>query len=157
MSEQPNAQDQNKRASRMIHQPGRRRAISVTQIVLAGLIVVVLLFAINLGSRISAGQKLQNERRALEDDIATMQSERATLQSDLNYYQSDAYVEEWARRDGKMVLPGEVLVIPIPHGTAHPTPTPIPEPVEELSVIQPANRPAWHMWWEIFFDSPPPQ
>ena len=33
-----------------------------------------------------------------------------------DYVLSDAYVEQWARGDGKMVRPGEVLVVPVPSG-----------------------------------------
>ncbi len=69
---------------------------------------------------------------------------------------SDAYVESWAHDDGKMVRDGEVLVIPVPSGAeVDATPAPAVSPIDVQTT--PDQAPTWVLWWQLFFDSPPPK
>ena len=72
-----------------------------------------------------------------------------------DYAQSDAFVEQWAHSDGKMVRPGEVLVIPVPVSTPVAA-TPTPSVFLEIETSPPTPQP-WTLWWSLFFDSPPPE
>ncbi len=124
------------------------------QIVFGSILAISLLLAINFSGRIAAGRRIESERDTLEEVISTLQAQATALRSELNYVNSDNFVEKWARKEGKMVKGDEVLVIPVP-GQATPEPAPTPF----VSVASNNPRPDtenWKLWWQLFFDSPPP-
>ena len=129
--------------------------ISGVQVMFAAILSIGLILAINFSTRIAAGQPLQEAYSRVGTEIASLQQEQEQLTARRDYVQSDAYVESWARSDGKMVRPGEILVVPVPSGSeVNATPTP------EVSIDQVRTTPdqiqPWVLWWQIFFDSPPP-
>ncbi len=127
------------------------------QILFASILAIGLLLAINFSNRISAGQRIQKDREALEMEIATLTAEQEALRRELDYVSGDAFVEAWARAEGKMVRPGEVLVIPVPAGLPLPTATPTPEvPPAFLEAEQDQEIEPWRVWWALFIDGPPP-
>lgn len=131
--------------------------LSGMQILFVSILAIGLLLAINFSSRIAAGQRIQRDRQELEMEIATLQAEQAALIAERDYARSDEYVVSWARSEGKMILPNEVLVIPVPAGNPLPTATPAPAMPETLfpeEEEQPVEN--WRLWWALFFDSDPP-
>ncbi len=132
----------------------RSGQVSSVQITFAVILAVGLILAINFSSRISVGQPLMEAYDSIQTEIVDLEREQATLIAERDYARSDAYVEEWARDDGKMIRPGEKLVIPVPSGIiVNATPTPIPQAAFNAGVDEPAP---WQLWWAMFFDSPPP-
>ncbi|MFQ3537110.1 MAG: septum formation initiator family protein [Aggregatilineales bacterium] len=132
------------------------RPIASMQIAFGSILAISLLLAINFSGRIAAGRQLNAQRQELLYNIETLQARATALRTELNFYASDAFIEEWARREGKMIKPGEVLVVPVPPLTT-PTPirtaTPLPE-----AVIRRESAPSnFELWWQLFFDSPPPR
>ncbi len=133
----------------------KRGQISGVQVMFAAILSIGLILAINFSARIAAGQPLQAAYDRVRNEIDLLQVQQAQLTSQRDYVLSDAYVEEWARSDGKMVRPGEVLVVPVPAAadvavTAEP-------PVSEAQVHTTDAQPLpWTLWWQIFLDSPPP-
>ncbi len=136
--------------------PSGSRQLSGMQILFASILAIGLLLAINFSNRISAGRRIQENYEALQMEIATLEAEQAALQEELSYVRSDAYVESWARAEGKMVRPGEVLVVPVPAGAPLPTPTPTPAVSVPLLDEEEPPMENWRLWWALFFDSPPP-
>jgi cell division protein FtsB len=139
---------------------GKRRMpavqLSGVQITFAMIIAFGLILAINFSSRIAAGQPLEEMYAHVNAEVAQLQAEQATLIAVRDYSRSDAYVEQWARSEGKMVREGEVLVIPVPAGARNPAePTPAPMPTIPVETTDPAPE-NWMLWWALFFDSPPP-
>jgi len=134
----------------------RRGGLSGVQITFAMIIAFGLVIAINFSSRIAAGQPLMEVYDEVQTEVAQLEREQATLVALRDYSQSDAYVEAWARGEGKLVREGEVLVVPVPANAsaAQPTPVPVPTVPVETSPPQPEN---WMLWWSLFFDSPPPE
>jgi cell division protein FtsB len=122
------------------------------QIVFGSILAISLLLAINFSGRIAAGRRIESERDNLEQVISTLQAQATALRAELNYVNSDAFVEKWARKEGKMVKGDEVLVIPVP-GQA--TPEPAPTPFVAVTNQRPETE-NWKLWWQLFFDSPPP-
>lgn len=123
------------------------------QFVFVAILAVGLLLALNLSDRIAKGQRIQANRELIEREIAAVQATQVALQTTLEWVQNPAFVEAWARREGKMARPGEVLVIPVA-AAALPTPTPAPTveaPTEEAAPVE-----TWSVWWKLFFDEPPP-
>ncbi|PJF22488.1 MAG: hypothetical protein CUN56_05755 [Phototrophicales bacterium] len=140
----------------MTKKPSEKRTqqLSGVQIMFAAILAIGLMLAINFSTRI-ANSRLQRETYAnIEAEVQALQEEQATLIAELDHVQSDAYVERWARSEGKMVRPGEVLVIPVPLNTT-PLVTPTPPVIVEVDT-SPPKPDNWTLWWALFFDSPPP-
>jgi cell division protein FtsL len=133
----------------------QKNQISSTQIVLGSILTISLLLAINFSGRIAAGQKINNKLQEIQDQISTQQIRATQLKSELNYINSDAFIEQWAHTEGKMVRPNEVLVRPVPGATPVVLPTPTLAPVV-ISNTKPTTTDNWKLWWSLFFDSPPP-
>lgn len=135
----------------------RRRpgALNSLQIMFAAILAIGLILAINFSTRISESQPLQQAYASIQDEIARLQAENAALVARRDYVRSDAYVESWARSDGKLIRQGDILIVPVP-GTASMQSSPVPEisvqPLEQEETI-----PTWTLWWSLFFDSPPPE
>ncbi len=138
-----------------LEQRRRPGQLSGVQIMFAAILAIGLFLAIGLSQRITAGQPLQDAYERVEGEIAVLQQEQAALMATRDYVQSDAFVERWARDEGKMIRTGEVLIIPVPSG-ASVEPTPIPEPQVPVETSPPEPEP-WMLWWALFFDSMPPQ
>ncbi len=133
----------------------RPNQLSGVQVMFAAILAIGMILGINFSSRIASSQPLRAYYNAVETEIAQLRQEQANLIVERDYVQSDSYVEHWARSEGKMVRPGEVLVIPRSVGGS---PTPPPPLAVEFEVATPDTGPEiWHLWWALFFDSPPPQ
>ncbi len=133
------------------------RQLSSLQIVFASILAIGLLLAINFSNRIAAGQVAQARLTSLRAEIATLEAQLADLRVELDYVRGDEYVESWARSDGKMVRPGEVLVVPVPAGVPIATPQPTPAtPASALLAEQEPIMENWRLWWALFIDDPPP-
>ncbi|MFO7322602.1 MAG: septum formation initiator family protein [Chloroflexota bacterium] len=133
----------------------RNAGPSSVQIMFAAILAVGLLLAINFRSRIDAGQSLQEAYNRVVAEVAELREQQAALLAERDYVRSDAYVERWARDAGKMVRPGEVLIVPVPAGVSLPS-TPEPEITVPIETTPPEPEP-WRLWWSLFFDGPPPE
>jgi cell division protein FtsB len=127
------------------------------RIVFALFLAVGLFLVINFSSRITAGQPLQEAFLRAQQEIEQLNDEQTALLAERDYVRSDAFVERWARDDGKMVRPGEVLVIPVPSRTS------LGENAEDTAAAlavavetTPRSAQPWTVWWALFFDTPPP-
>jgi cell division protein FtsB len=121
----------------------------------AVILAIGLLLAINFSSRITEGQPIQEAYERVQEEITALKLEQARLVAERDYVRSDAYVERWARDDGRMVRAGEVLVVPVPSSDGL-EPTPIPEVSAQVETAPPPPDP-WRLWWALFFDGTPPQ
>ncbi len=134
----------------------RRRTgqLSGLQIMFAAILAIGLILGLNFTNLVSTGQPLQQLYGQVNDEIDQLQKEQSDLITERDYVRSDAFVESWARSEGKMVKPGEVLVVPVPSTSlAEATPEPQPQVPVDTSASPPDN---WQTWWQLFFDSPPP-
>jgi len=133
----------------------RNRLISSTQVTFAVIVAIGLMLAINFSTRINADRDLQQIRDTIEQEINFLANEQVELQQELQFAESDAFVEAWARSEGKMIREGDVLVVPVPSNIVFITPTPAFESdiVIETTLPQPDN---WQLWWTLFFDDMPP-
>jgi cell division protein FtsB len=128
---------------------------SSLQIVFGSILAISLLLAINFSGRIAAGRQIDSKRDTLDQSISTLQAQATALQSELNFVNSDAFIAQWARKEGRMVKPNEVLIVPVPGPmTPEPSPTPFVSTVTDLQNPQTNN---WKLWWQLFFDAPPPE
>lgn len=136
----------------------RLQRLSSTQVMFAIIVAIGLILALQFSSRISAERDLNRIRDTIQEEINLLQREQSDLIDQLAFVESDAYVEAWAHREGRMIREGEVLVIPIPSEATLTQPTPAEDAEEQRVTIettdpQPEN---WQLWWSLFFDAPPP-
>lgn len=123
------------------------------QIVFGAILAISLLLAINFSGRIAAGRRIEAERGELMGSIATLEAQATALHTELNFVNSDAFIEQWARRDGRMIRDDEMLVVPVPAQT---TPRPAPTVAVVPATSEESAPQNWQLWWQLFFDSPPP-
>lgn len=133
----------------------RTSQLSGLQIMFAAILAIGLILGLNFTRLFSAGQPLQQTYNQLTSEITQLEKDQADLTRERDYVQSDDYVESWARDEGKMVLPGEHLVIPVGSQSASEV---TPEPVQQAAVqTTPPDPPKWQLWWALFFDTDLPQ
>ncbi len=133
----------------------RTSQLSGLQIMFAAILAIGLILGLNFTRLFTAGQPLQQTYNQLTTDITQLEKDQAGLTRERDYVQSDDYVESWARDEGKMLLPGEHLVIPVGSQSAAES---TPEVVQQTAVqTTPPDPPKWQLWWSLFFDNDPPQ
>jgi cell division protein FtsB len=133
------------------------RSPSSLQIVFAAIIAIALILAINFSSRIASGQPLQQTYDQVTEELDALRAQQLALIQERDFVRSDAYVEQWARSEGKLIRPGEVLYVPVPSaGSLVAAP-----PDEDLFGIEVETAPPepdpWLIWWRLFFDTAPPE
>lgn len=110
------------------------------QLIVAGAVLVFLLVFGELWRRISQAADLRGLEHQIGAQVTQLSLESDRMATLVAGAQSDEAVAEWARNEGRMILPGEVLVQPIaptaPAGSSEPP----QEPETEL--------PNWRVWWE---------
>lgn len=119
--------------------PGLRASPWLILAVVAGILILG-----DLNSRMANARRLEREARLAATEVASLESDIGQLRTQLAQVTSGARVESWARREAKMVQPGEVLVVPIPPEEA----TPAPEAGEGPGADIPGP---WDVWWELLF------
>lgn len=132
----------------------RSRQLTGTHFIFAAIIAIGLALAINFSNRIIADRELREIEAAVENEIDLLQGEQQDLLQRLDYVRGDAFVEDWARSEGKMIREGEVLVIPVP-AAQNATPVPLIEDMPDMQTAPPEPE-TWELWWALFFDTPPP-
>jgi cell division protein FtsB len=133
----------------------RNRKLSSVQVMFAVILTVGLMLALNFSSRIQADRNLERIHQQVVQEIEFLENQQEVLIEELTYVKGDAYVETWARDEGKMVREGEVLVLPQALESAiEPTPKVALLAEFETTPPEPEN---WQLWWALFFDSPPPK
>ncbi len=129
--------------------------LNSVQVTFAIVLGIGLMLAINFSRRIAASQPLAEMYARVEAEVEALRSEQEQLMRERDYSESDGFVEQWARGEGRMVRPGEVLVVPVPTGNEPAfveQTTALPVPVETT----PPEPEPWQLWWDLFFDGPPP-
>ncbi|MCB9438192.1 MAG: septum formation initiator family protein [Anaerolineales bacterium] len=132
----------------------RRQQITGVQVVFVSILAIGLLLTINFSARIRRGQVYTDLRNEVQGTLDALQQQNTDLRKELDFSKSDAAVAQWAHEDGKMVRPGEVLIIPVPGYNVIPTPTPTRSPV--IDEGREPEVPVWQLWWSLFFDGDPP-
>ena len=134
--------------------PGGRRFTSV-QLLLALILTAGLLLALNFSSRIQLDRELQTIHAGVVAEIDGLLAQQQDLIEQLEFVKSDAYVEYWARDEGKMIREGEILIMP--QGSPRPA-AQSERALQLVELVTTAPEPSnWELWWALFFDGPPPR
>jgi cell division protein FtsB len=122
-----------------------RPPLTLSQVLIVVGIVAGLLIVLDFSQRLATAQRLRIAADQAATEVAQLERENAALQTQVAYATTDAAVIAWAHEHGKLVQPGEVLVVPV---IPTPLPTPIPAPPPA-----PTPPPTWALWWNLFFDT----
>lgn len=128
-------------------------SLTSVQLMLAVVLTLGLVLLLNFSGRIKLDRDLSRIHDDFAREIETLLAEQGALLAQLEYVKSDAYVEFWARDEGKMVRDGEVLILPQSVGADTDTGNPRQLFAFETTAPEPEN---WELWWALFFDGPPP-
>ncbi|MEX0788809.1 MAG: hypothetical protein WD906_03305 [Anaerolineales bacterium] len=114
----------------------------LTRAALLALAAVGILILGDLNRRMADAERLERDAIALQMDVGLLETEHDRLQAAIAAVVDDAQVEAWARREAKMVRPGERLMIPVPvEGNSEPI-----RPAAETA--EPLPSP-WDVWWAL--------
>jgi cell division protein FtsB len=146
------------RTTQQAHRPSQSQPVShlsSLQIMFAAILAIGLILAINFSTRITSNRSQREIFAQVELEVEQLMAEQATLIAERDYVQSDVFVEQWARGEGKMVRAGEVLVVPLVPVNPEIQATVAPPTYVEVQTSPPKPE-NWMLWWALFFDSSPP-
>jgi cell division protein FtsB len=109
-----------------------------------GIIVLFIFMMMGLNARLSELFRLSAQRDSMATQVSNLDATTENLRTKIAYATSVAAVEDWARDEGHLVRPGDVLIIPLsPNGaTVVPSVQPTPTPVVITN---------WQVWSALFF------
>ena len=81
------------------------------------IIVVAVYLIIDLNTRLSTLNYLEDQEQTLEADVVNLQSTLDTVNDRIDYSNSDTAVEEWARQQGLMRQEDDHVILPLPVNT----------------------------------------
>ena len=126
--------------------------ISGTQFAAIVVLTISLFLIVDLGRRTTAGYYVSQAEKDLKAQIRAELALKQKLMERLEYVKTDAFVEQWAREQARMVRPGDrplILVTPVA-SLAAPLAA---QPSNDAPSTDPV--PNWHHWWRLFFNSEP--
>jgi len=116
-----------------------------TQRIMSFFLIALFFFLLfGLNDRLSEYFKLAKQRDQIATEVYALQSTEIALRTQIAYASGDNAVEDWARGDAHMALPGDVVIIPLtPNSQSsyiNSTPTPAPSAIEN-----------WEIWKSFIF------
>lgn len=127
----------------------RRSSVSVTQFVALIVATIALSLVVDFGRKVALYRRLQLEEARLDQAIEYEEDRRDDLGWLKGYVQTEEFVDAWARREWKMVRPGETSVVPmLPQAPVTPQVL-----LQEESHASEESR--WREWWRLFLDRLP--
>ena len=125
----------------------KRSGVSLTQFVALIVATIALSLVVDFGRKVALHRHLQLEEARLDQGIEYEENRRDYLEWLKGYVQTDQFVDSWARREWKLVKPGETSVVPnLPEAPI----VPQTRPQEEETLSSEGSR--WREWWGHFFD-----
>ncbi len=124
--------------------PRKRPRIQKKQLVIIALLVVLFFLMMDLNSRLSELSRQTAQLESIRTEVGEIRLTEQFIQTQIAYATSEAAVEEWARQDGRMALPGDQVVVPLPPPGVTPVPLEFP-----VATVQPV--PHWHIWRLLIF------
>lgn len=127
----------------------KRSSVSVTQFVALIVATVALSLIVDLGHKVAVYRHLQREEARLEQEIGFEEERRDYLEGLQEQVQTEKFLDDWARREQKMVQPGEKLIVPRFEGA------PLAPQIHSQQESQSSEGSHWQEWWKLFFDRLP--
>lgn len=116
-----------------------KKSVDLKKVGLIAAAIILFFLVMDLNSRLNELSRLSAQRDEVATVVSELESTLSVLRTQVEFARSEGAVEEWAYSEGKMVRPGEILVIPLsPPGT---TPQPILLPTQIVVPVQ-----NWEIW-----------
>jgi len=132
----------------------KRFRIPFSQLAAIILATIAISFVVDFSRKAVESYRIHLRAKELTLMLEEAQLENQRLKAYKTYAETDSFVERAARQELKMGRPGEIRVVvvpPLPLETPELKPRPLATPPEGDE-----EKPYWHEWWELFFDTPPP-
>ena len=117
-------------------------------IFLLGFLLVLIVWMIIFGGRISDLNRLTSEFEQAQKTMAALTATTRALATEVVRADSDAAVEEWAYENRRWIREGDHRIAVVPLEGTQVLPTLIPTVTQ-----QPQNL--FRVWWDLFFNTKP--
>lgn len=117
-------------------------------IFLLGFLLVLIVWMIIFGGRISDLNRLTSEFEQAQETMVGMTATTRALATEVVRADSDAAVEEWAYENRRWIREGDHRIAVVPLEGTQVLPTLIPTVTQ-----QPQNL--FRVWWDLFFNTKP--
>ncbi len=117
-------------------------------IFLLGFLLVLVVWMIIFGGRISDLNRLTSEFEQAQETMAALTATTRALATEVVRADSDAAVEEWAYENRRWIREGDHRIAVVPLEGTQVLPTLIPTVTQE-----PQNM--FRIWWDLFFNTKP--
>ena len=81
-------------------------------LIITTLVLIVPVMA-DINGRIGVIRRMRREEARLSQELAEARAEHEALEAQLRSVATEAYLEQWARVEARLTLPGEVAIIPL--------------------------------------------
>jgi cell division protein FtsB len=112
--------------------------INKKQFITVALLIMFVFLMMDFNSRLSELSRQNARRDQVKTEVQALMWTEEALKGQVLYATSEAAVEDWAREQGHMSLPGDVVIIPLPEGEVVErvilTPVPTAKPLENWEV-----------------------
>ena len=115
---------------------------------LLGFLLVLIVWMIIFGGRISDLNRLTSEFEQAQKTMAALTATTRALATEVVRADSDAAVEEWAYENRRWIREGDHRIAVVPLEGTQVLPTLIPTVTQ-----QPQNL--FRVWWDLFFNTKP--
>ena len=114
------------------------------QITIVILVIIFFFMLLGLNSRLSELFRLSDQQAIMLTKVTSLKNTNIALNTQIAIATSDLAVEAWARDQGHMAQPGDMVIVPLQPSYAtqdfsYP-PTKTPNLIEN-----------WQIWWDLFF------
>jgi len=117
-------------------------------IFLLGFLLVLIVWMIIFGGRISDLNRLTNEFEQAQETMVALTATTRALATEMARADSDSAVEEWAYENRRWIREGDHRIAVVPMEGTQVLPTLIPTVTQE-----PQNM--FRIWWDLFFNTKP--
>ena len=121
--------------------------LPVAQFIAIIVLSIVLFLVVDFARRTASGYRVYREEARLKAQLAPLEETHQQLLTQRAYAQTDAYVEEIARRELKWSKPGEVVVVVLTTPQAGYS---SPAALNSAGAFPPADTP-FSGWFNLFF------
>jgi cell division protein FtsB len=122
----------------------KKRKIELKRFSIYIALIIIFFLLMSLSARYNELMKLTEQNNLMQTEVVALLITNNHIETQIAIATSEIAVEQYAREQGYMVKPGEVLIVPISSYDSTPTPVIVaPEMIEAM--------PNWKIWYELFF------
>jgi cell division protein FtsB len=114
------------------------------QITIVILVIIFFFMLLGLNSRLSELFRLSDQQILMQTKVASLKNTDIALNTQIAIATSDLAVEAWARDQGHMAQPGDMVIVPLPPSYAT-------QALSFPAMKTPNPTENWQIWWDLFF------